>query len=208
MPREQKEDNEQKWRRYEDKIRAKRDINTNRKRTSHSDQVPKLCQDKLIVERLSSTVSGKAQKFSRIGPRVFVPYPHDDLTVRGIKDACLSHFGKRVTGMECDILAGEQGPLCKTLEQISDLNKVIHVHFVSCGKESVHILDNETSDNDDSFTPKIPKKKKAGNSINSFILPPNDKTKPNSIHLSQLECLKHEKRKKLFTPKAFQFHKC
>ena len=42
MPREQKEDNEQKWGRYEDKIRAKRGINTNRKRKSHSDQVPKL----------------------------------------------------------------------------------------------------------------------------------------------------------------------
>ena len=87
-----------KWRRYEGKIRAKRDINTNRKRKSHSDQVPKLLRDQLIVQRLSSTFSGKAQKFSRIGPREFVPYPHDDLTVCGIKDACLSHFGKRVTG--------------------------------------------------------------------------------------------------------------
>ena len=74
MPREQKEDNEQKWRRYEDKIRAKRGINTNRKRKSHSDQVPKLRRDELIVQRLSSTVSEKAQKFSRIGPREFVPY--------------------------------------------------------------------------------------------------------------------------------------
>ena len=109
MPRGQKEDNEQKWRRYEDKIRAKRDINTNRKRESHSDQVPKLRRDELIVQRLSSTVLGKVQKFSRIGPREFVPYPHDDLMVCGIKDACLSHFCKRVTGEECDILAGEQG---------------------------------------------------------------------------------------------------
>ena len=107
MPREQKEDNEKKWRRYEGKISSKRDINANRKLKSHSDQVPKLRRDKLIVPRLSSTVLGKAQKFSRIGPREFVPYPHDDLTVRGIKDACFSHFGKRVTGMECDILAGE-----------------------------------------------------------------------------------------------------
>ena len=202
MPREQKEDNEQKWRRYEDKIRAKRDINTNRKRKFHSDQVPKLRRDELIVQRLTSTVSGKAQKFSRIGAREFVPYPHDDLTVRGIKDACLFHFGKRVTGMECDILAGEQGPSCKTLEQISNLNKVIHVRFVSCGKESVHILDNETSDDDDSFTPTIPKRKKAGNSINSFILPPNDKTKPSSMPSFSIGMSETQKEEKAIHPKS------
>ena len=199
MPREQKEDNEQKWRRYEDKIRAKRDINTNRKRKSYT-EVPKLRRDELIVQRLSSTVSGKAQKFSRIGPREFVPYPHDDLTVCGIKDACLSHFGKRVTGMECDILAGEQGPSCKTLEQISDFNKVIHVHFVSCGKESVHILDDEISDNDDSFTPKIPKKN--GSSMKSLTLPSKDKIKPSYMPSFSIEMPETRKEDKAVYPKS------
>jgi hypothetical protein len=87
-------ENQEKWRRYEDKIKAKRDINTNRKKKPN-EEVRKLRRDELIVQRLSATVSGKAQIFSRIGPREFVPYPLDDLTVRGIKDACLSHFGRR-----------------------------------------------------------------------------------------------------------------
>ena len=85
MPKEQNIDNEQKWRRYEHKIKARRDINTNRKRNSPTEvPAPNLPRDELVVQRLNSTVSGKAQKFSRIGPREFVPYPHDDLTVRGI----------------------------------------------------------------------------------------------------------------------------
>ena len=86
IPKEQNEDNKQKWRRYEDKIKTKIDINTNRKRNSPTEVPPpiKPRRDELVVQRLSSTVSGKAQKFSRIGPRGFVPYPHDDLTVRGI----------------------------------------------------------------------------------------------------------------------------
>ena len=101
-----------------------------------------------------------------------------------------------------NILAGEQGPSCKTLEQISDLIKVIHVRFVSCGKESVYILDNETSDNDDSFTTKIPKKKKASNSINSFILPPNDRTKPSSMPSFSIGMSETQKEEKAIYPKS------
>lgn len=157
MSKEGKSDNEEKWKRFEDKIKAKRDINTNRKKKAASTE-PKLRRDELVVQRLSATVSGKAQKFSRIGPREFVPYPHNDLTVRGIKDACLSHFGRRVVGMECDILAGEQGPSCNTLEQISHLNKVIHVRFVNNDK-IVTVPDDETSDNEDSVFCPISKKK-------------------------------------------------
>ncbi|CAB4007254.1 Transient receptor potential cation channel subfamily M member 6, partial [Paramuricea clavata] len=164
-------ENQEKWRRYEDKIKAKRDINTNRKKKPN--EVRKLRRDELVMQRLSATVSGKAQKFSRIGAREFVPYPLDDLTVRGIKDACLSHFGQRVSGMECDILAGEQGPSCKTLEQITDLNKVIHIRFVSCDKEIVPVQDDEASGNEDShsFTLPAKKKPKVGKKFDSFVPP-------------------------------------
>ena len=124
-----KEQNEVKWKRFKEKMKAKGDVNKQKKKTSAESPSPKLRRYELVVQRLSAAVSGKAQKCSRIGPREFVPYLKDDLTVRGIKDACLSHFGRRVAEMECDILAGEQGPSCKTLEQISDLNKVIHVPF-------------------------------------------------------------------------------
>ena len=69
---------------------------------------------------------------------------------------------------------------------------------MSCGKESVHVLDNETSDNDDSFTPKIPKKK-AGN---SFILPPNEKTKPSSMPSFSIRMSETRKEDKAIYPKS------
>ena len=68
-----------------------------------------LKRGELTVQRLSSEVSGKAQKFSRIGTREFVPFAdYEDITLPNIKLACEKHFlptvGKSVT---CDVLAGE-----------------------------------------------------------------------------------------------------
>ena len=68
-----------------------------------------LKRGELTVQRLSSEVSGKAQKFSRIGAREFVPFAdYEDITLPNIKLACEKHFlptvGKSVT---CDVLAGE-----------------------------------------------------------------------------------------------------
>ena len=90
-----------------------------------------LQRGELTVQRLSSEVSGKAQKFSRIGAREFVPFAdYEDITLPNIKLACEKHFlptvGKSVT---CDVLAAEQGPSCSTLEQIPDL-KLIHIRFI------------------------------------------------------------------------------
>ena len=36
---------------------------------------------KLIIQRLSSEVSGKARKYSQIGPREFVPFEYDELYI-------------------------------------------------------------------------------------------------------------------------------
>ena len=47
--------------------------------------------------------------------------------------------------MECDIFAGEHGPSCRTLEHIIDLNKGIHVRFVSCN-DVLTVLDNDSSE--------------------------------------------------------------
>ena len=85
-------------------------------------------KEEIIVQRMSSTVSRKAQKYSRIGPREFVPFEKYDgeLTLHNIMDACKIHFAKRVEeGMVCDVLAGEQGPCCRKVDL-----KVIHVWFV------------------------------------------------------------------------------
>ena len=52
-----------------------------------------------------------------------------DLTVTNLKKAITTHFGSMSF---CDILAGEQDPSCKILEQIPDL-KVIYFWFVDQG---------------------------------------------------------------------------
>ena len=106
-------------------MKAKREINYKRKQQATPKKV-----DHLTVQRLSSDVSGKAQKFSRIGPREFVSYPHGDLTIDNIKKACETHFLSQLKmNVECDILAGEQGPSCSSLDQIPNL-KLIHIRFV------------------------------------------------------------------------------
>ena len=84
----------------------------------------------LTVQRLSSEESRKAQKYARVGPREFVPIDKTEgLTIDAIKVACKLHFTDRVgSNMECDILAGEQGPSCNNVDQIPNL-KLIHVRF-------------------------------------------------------------------------------
>eukprot|EP00794_Sanderia_malayensis_P021018 gene21018-23070_t len=101
----------------------------NGKKESNRGQKQDNKRKKLIVQQLSNHLSDKAQKYSRIGPREFVPYPFDKLTFDGIKAACLQYFSSK-SGMECDVLADERGPSCKSLEQIPDL-KLIHIRFIT-----------------------------------------------------------------------------
>jgi hypothetical protein len=91
-------------------------------------------RDEITVQRLSSEVTGKVQKYSRIGPREFVQLAGDgaeeELTIENIKEACLKHFQPQIgSGLVCDILAREQGPSCNTLKQIPDM-KLIYVRFI------------------------------------------------------------------------------
>ena len=37
-------------------------------------------KDEIIVQRMSSEVTGKQQKYTRIGPREFVPFEFDEIT--------------------------------------------------------------------------------------------------------------------------------
>ena len=97
------------WRKSKDKVTAKRG-----KKRDAGDTTHKLLKgNELTVQRLSSEVSGKAKSRP------------DELTIENIKRCCERHFAEQVgTSLVCDILAGEQGPSCKTLEQIADM-KVI-----------------------------------------------------------------------------------
>ena len=149
--------NSQLWHDYEKRIKAKRDVNKRKKATAGTEERKRrLDSDHIIVQLLSSKVEGKAQKYSRIGPREFVSYKNGDLTIENLKQACQAHFsskGLMEKGTAIDILAGEQGPSCTELTQIPDL-KVIHIRFVQhnnrnsdsdYGSQSMVRLSSETS---------------------------------------------------------------
>jgi hypothetical protein len=48
----------------------------------------------LVVQRLSTTVSGKAQKYTRVAAREFVPFDYDEVNISNIKKACSEHYGR------------------------------------------------------------------------------------------------------------------
>ena len=92
---------------------------TNKRKTPFHDI---LQTEVYVFQRLSSEVSGKAQKYSRISARGFVSFEYEEVALNNIKNACGKHFtpvvGER---MLCDVQAGEQSPSCISLEQIPDL---------------------------------------------------------------------------------------
>ena len=93
-------------------------------------KAPNVSREEIIVQRLSASVFGKAQKYTRVGPREFVEFGNQELTIDSIKDACMKHFGAKIGGnLVCDVLAGEQGPSCTNINQVSNL-KLIHVRFI------------------------------------------------------------------------------
>ena len=75
------------WKKYKQAIANKRQ--GNKKKSTSSDILKK---EEIIVQRLSAEVTGKAQKYSRVGPREFIPYEHDEISISNIKDACIKHF--------------------------------------------------------------------------------------------------------------------
>jgi len=83
----------------------------------------------IIVQRMSSEVTGKQQKYTRIGPREFVPFVFYEITFDNIVEACQKYFAVQIDkDMVCDILAGERGPSCKKMCQIPDHK----VRFIGC----------------------------------------------------------------------------
>ena len=113
------------WRTYQEQMKQKRMKTRNKKNVDPSNRT-----DELVIQQLSAEVSGKAQKYLRVGPREFVAFQFDEVTIPNIKLACEKHFAHRVGNKKsCDVLAGEQGPLCKTMSQIPN-TKLIHVRFI------------------------------------------------------------------------------
>lgn len=144
---------DQAWKKFKSQMKNKR--------TSKGKEKANKCflsTGELTIQRLSSSVSGKAQKYSRVGPREFVAFPHEELTLTNIKSACHKHFASSIGSvMVCDVLAGDQGPSCRSVDQIPD-TKVIHIRFI----ESV-----EVDGEDEDAEPKH-KKMRIGSPLNSL----------------------------------------
>ena len=101
------------WKNFKNAMKEKR---TGKRKAPSHDIIQK---EEIVIQRLSPEVSGKAQKYSRIGAREFVPFEFKEVTLDNIKVACRRHFAPIVgERMVCDVLAGEQGL------------KVVHVRFI------------------------------------------------------------------------------
>ena len=78
------------WKNYRAKQRAKR--TDNQKGAATGGTLTNILQtEEVVVQRLSSEVSGKAQKYSRIGARDFVPFTFSEVTL----EACDCHIDIR-----------------------------------------------------------------------------------------------------------------
>ena len=86
-----------------------------------------LQKGEIVVQRLSAEVAGKAQKYNRHGPREFVSFAEEELSISAIKNACEKHFRALMSqGLVCDVLAGDQGPSCSSVHQLPDLKVEFH----------------------------------------------------------------------------------
>ena len=47
----------------------------------------------LVIQRLSKEVTGKIQKYARMGAKQFVPY--GELTIQNTNEACIRHFTRQ-----------------------------------------------------------------------------------------------------------------
>ena len=102
------------WRRYAAIQKAKR----KGKKTGEESTVA----EEIVVQRMSADVSGKQQKYTRIGPQEYVPFEHEEITIANIKDACKKHFRPQIEkNLICDVLAGERGPSCEKMAHISNV---------------------------------------------------------------------------------------
>ena len=125
------------WKKFQEKMKNKR----LKKGKKEQGSVKTECET-IVVQRLSAEVAGKAQKYTRVGARVFVPFEeYGELTIENVRDACIKHYGIDKESTLCDVLAGEQGPSCFSIKQLPSF-KVIHVRFVE--KADVEIVEPDT----------------------------------------------------------------
>ena len=81
----------------------------------------------LLVQRLSTEPKPTTMKYSGEGPRDFLQFEYEEVTIDNTKKACQKHFKEH---RDCDVLASEQGPSCSRIDQLPSL-KIIHIRFTN-----------------------------------------------------------------------------
>ena len=82
----------------------------------------------ILVQKMSSTASGRLKKYEPLDTRDFVPFEDDEeLNLENIKEAC-ERFYNAPAG-SCDLVASDRGPLCSKFEQIKGC-KVFLIRFL------------------------------------------------------------------------------
>ena len=76
----------------------------------------------LLVQRLSSESKPTTMKYSREGPRDFVWFEYEEVTIDNIKKACQKHFKEH---RYCDVLTSGS-----RIDQLPCL-KIIHIRFTN-----------------------------------------------------------------------------
>ena len=79
------------WGTFKNEMKAKR-RNTGDGGAKKNEKGNILERQELVVQRLSSEVSGKAQKYTRVGPREFLQFDEEERSIVGFKGACEKHF--------------------------------------------------------------------------------------------------------------------
>ncbi|CAH3120775.1 unnamed protein product, partial [Porites lobata] len=133
----------------------------------------------IIVQRMSSDVSGKQQKYTRIGPQEY-------LSIANIKDACMTsmkYFRPQIEkDLICDVLAGECGPSCEKMAHIPN-RKVFYVPFIK--PDGGEVL----SDEEGSPQCKKPKKARPSKRTNTQSLPATKAQSPSKAFPKSLSVL-------------------
>ena len=120
MKRRRLEAEKESWEEFEKRVGNKRN---NAKKPA----VGKVPSD-ILVQRMSSTASGRLKKYEPLDTRDFVPFEdYEELNLENIKEACEKFYN--APAGSCDILASDRGPSCSKFEQIKG-RKVFFIRFL------------------------------------------------------------------------------
>ena len=109
MKRRRLEAEKESWEEFEKRIGNKR----NNAKNPGLGKVP----SDILVQRMSSTASGRLKKYEPLDTRDFVPFEDcEELNLENIKEACEKFYN--APAGSCDILASDRGPSCSKFEHI------------------------------------------------------------------------------------------